>query len=285
MPMEIDRKQLKQQAKEAMLLSKPSFWVVTFVYLLMTTGLSTAADFSEGTLGLFLSFAITMYSWVVGFSFRLWSLWTARRLDPGLGSLLEGFSVAGRVIMLEISILGRTFGWTLLLAVPAGLLMVVSMTSMLGYILAIGLMSIAVSVVVLRYSLSYYVLADFPDAGSAYALRRSVQLMKGWTMELVKLHLSFAGWYILSITLSFAGMAAGALISGGITIAGLLDLANITQISAALNAGIPSLMGTLFALPVALYLTPYIEVTLAQFYDARIRLADATDPLGNMPPL
>ena len=285
MPMEIDRKQIKQQAREAMLLSKPSFWVVTFVYLLMTTGLSTAADFSEGMLGLFLTAAITMYSWVVGFSFRLWSLWTARRLEPGLGSLLEGFSVAGRVILLEISILGRVFGWTLLISIPAGLLLAFSMTSTVGCFAAVALLSIAVSVITLRYSMAHYALADRPEFGPAAAIRTSIQLTRGWIMELLKLYLSFAGWYILSIALNFAGMAAGALISGGITIAGLLDFSNITQLSAALNAGVPSLLGTLFSLPVTLYLTPYLEVTLAQFYDARIRLADATDPLGNTPPL
>lgn len=286
MPMEIDRKQIKQQAKEAMLLSKPSFWVVTFVYLLMTTGLSTAANFSDGMMGLFLSAAITMYSWVVGFSYHLWALWTARRLEPGLGSLLEGFSVAGRVVLLEISILGRIFGWTFLLSIPAGFLLMFSMTSTLGYLVAIGLLSIAVSIVALRYALSYYVLADFPDAGSALALHRGVQLMRGWTLELLKLYLSFAGWYILSALLSFAGMVVGALVSGGITIAALLTPDGFAQLPTLLNAGIPSLLGTLFALPVTLYLTPYIEVTLAQFYDARIRLADATaDPMGEMPPL
>ena len=67
----------------------------------------TAANFSDGMMGLFLSAAITMYSWVVGFSYRLWALWTARRLEPGLGSLMDGFSVAGRVIMLELRIIVR----------------------------------------------------------------------------------------------------------------------------------------------------------------------------------
>ena len=288
MPMEIDRKQLKRQAREAMLLTQPKFWFVTFVYLLMTTGLSTAANFSEGTLGLFLTFAITLYSWVVGFSYRLWALWTARRLDPGLGSLLEGFSVAGRVIVLELSILVRTLGWTFLLSIPVGLLLVVTMTSTLGYMVAIVLLTVAVSVIALRYSLSYYVLADFPDAGPAVALHHGTLLARGWVTELVKLYLSFAGWFILSAALTLAGMAAGALLTGSVTVAALLDVGNITQLSAVLNAGLPSLLGTLFSLPVTLYLTPYLEVSLAQFYDARIHLPDnmAQPTVGTrMPPL
>lgn len=283
MPMEIDRKQIKQQARESMLLAKPSFWVVTLVYMLMTTGVSIIADFSGGTLGLFLTIAITMYSWVVGFSYRLWAIWTVRRLEPGLGSLMEGFSVAGRVIMLESSILVRTLGWTFMMAIPAGFLLVFSMTTnLLGYFLVIGLLSIAVSIITLRYALSYYVLADYPDLGPGYALHQSVQLTRGWIGELVKLHLSFIGWYILSTVLSFAGMVVGALVSGGITVAALLTPDGFAQLPTVLSAGIPSLLGTLLSLPVTLYLTPYIEVTMAQFYDARIRLGE---PAGDMPPL
>ena len=283
MPMEIDRKQIKQQARESMLLAKPSFWVVTLVYMLMTTGVSIIADFSDGTLGLFLTIAITMYSWVVGFSYRLWAIWTVRRLEPGLGSLMEGFSVAGRVIMLESSILVRTLGWTFMMAIPAGFLLVFSMTTnLLGYFLVIGLLSIAVSIITLRYSMAAYVLADYPDLGPGYALHQSVQLTRGWIGELVKLHLSFIGWYILSTVLSFAGMVVGALVSGGITIAALLTPDGFAQLPTVLSAGIPSLLGTLLSLPVTLYLTPYIEVTMAQFYDARIRLGE---PAGDMPPL
>jgi hypothetical protein len=281
--MEIDRKQIKQQARESMLLAKPSFWVVTLVYMLMTTGVSIIADFSDGTLGLFLTIAITMYSWVVGFSYRLWAIWTVRRLEPGLGSLMEGFSVAGRVIMLESSILVRTLGWTFMMAIPAGFLLVFSMTTnLLGYFLVIGLLSIAVSIITLRYSMAAYVLADYPDLGPGYALHQSVQLTRGWIGELVKLHLSFIGWYILSTVLSFAGMVVGALVSGGITVAALLTPDGFAQLPTVLSAGIPSLLGTLLSLPVTLYLTPYIEVTMAQFYDARIRLGE---PAGDMPPL
>ena len=109
--MEIDRKELKRMAKESMSLSNPSFWIVTLVYVLMTTGVSAVADFAPGMLAAFLSIALTLYGWVVGFSYRLWALWTARRLEPGLGSLMDGFSVAGRVIMLELSIIVRIFGW------------------------------------------------------------------------------------------------------------------------------------------------------------------------------
>ena len=288
MPMEIDRKQIKQQAREAMSLSKPSFWLVTLVYLLMTTGISSLSNFSEGTLGLFLTIAVTMYCWVVGFSYRLWAIWTVRRLEPGLGSLMEGFSVAGRVIMLECSILTRTMGWAILLSVPAALVLAFSSANLLGYLLVIAALSIAVLVITLRYSLSYYVLADYPDLGPSVALRHSVRLMKGWIGELVKLYLSFAGWYVLSFALSLAGLLLGAFLMGDLGSLAGLSVDAIPRVSAVLNTPVAVLVGNIVCLPLTLFLTPYVEVTLAQFYDARIHLSDnMADPLNrtDLPPL
>jgi drug/metabolite transporter (DMT)-like permease len=48
------------------------------------------------------------------------------------------------------------------------------------------------------------------------------------------------------------------------------------------------MLGNLLALPATLYFTPYLEVTLAHFYEARIHLPDnMADPMAgmNMPPL
>lgn len=283
MPMEIDRSQIKQQAREAMFLSRPSFWIVTLVYVLMTTGISSLANFTTGTLGLFLSFAVTMYCWVIGFSYRLWAIWTARRLEPGLGSLLEGFSVAGRVILMELSILARTFGWIFLLAIPVGLLIVGMPSPALMTIATVALI-LAVEVILLRYSMSYYVLADYPDLGPAVAIAHSIRLTRGWIWELVKLHLSFAGWYILSYALTCAGLAIGAFVSGDLTsLMGLPYEEMVIQLQAITSAPIPVLIANLVSLPVTLYLTPYVEVTLARFYDARIHLGDNMgDPLGGM---
>ncbi len=283
MPMEIDRNQIKQQAREAMSLSKPSFWIVTLVYLLLTTGISSLSNFTTGTLGLFLSFAVTMYCWVMGFSYRLWAIWTVRRLDPDLGSLMEGFSVAGRVILMELSILTRIFGWTFLLAIPVGLLIVGFPSSVLMTV-AIVAMVLGLEVILLRYSMSYYVLADYPDYGPAVAIAHSVRLTKGWIWELVKLHLSFLGWYILSYALTCVGLAIGAFLTGDLTaLMGLPLEEMLPQLQTISASPLPVLIANLVSLPVTLYLTPYLEVTLAQFYDARIHLSDNMgDPLSGM---
>ena len=42
--MEIDRKELKRQARERMALTDPKFWMVALTFLAMTTGVSWLID-------------------------------------------------------------------------------------------------------------------------------------------------------------------------------------------------------------------------------------------------
>lgn len=288
MPMEIDRKQLKRRARESMSLSNPSFWVVALVYILMTTGVSYLVDFAPDAVYPFFYIAYTLYSWVAVFSFRLWSLWTCRRLEPGLGSLMEGFSVSGRVILMELMLLIRSMGWCMILAIPASLVMLAAPTPVVITAVVIFLV-VGVEIILLRYSLAPYVLADYPDLGPAVAVNHSLRLTKGWIGELVKLHLSFLGWHVLSVVLAMAGMAIGMMISGDLAALMTLPLEEIpNQVQNAVYAPLTSLLSTLVSLPVTLYLTPYIEVTVAEFYHARTQLGDHMgNPLGNseMPPV
>lgn len=279
--MEIDRKELKHQAREAMRLPKPSFWVVTLVYLLMTTGLSmllSAIPFPSGksgfsTGGLFVNILYGLYYGVVSFGFTLWCLWTHRRLEPGLNSLTQGFSITGRVLLLQINIYLRVLLITMGVAmVVAMLLMPLAMVSpfvtLLVPLVCVGIV-IAIS---LRYALAPFLLADNPDAGPALAIRRSVELMQGWKMELFKLDLSFLGWNLINFALSsivmlfFLGQA------------GLLSFSTITDLTqfqltlqTVVNSPVVSLCTALVTLPLSLWLLPYQEISHASFYDARMR--------------
>ena len=81
--MEIDRRELKRQARERMGQTSPRFWVVALVYFLMTTGVSTAVDcipfgtdsvLGISTVGLFATILITLYTYVVAFGYTLTSI-------------------------------------------------------------------------------------------------------------------------------------------------------------------------------------------------------------------
>ena len=49
------------------------------------------------------------------------------------------------------------------------------------------------------YSMSFYIMAAHPEISASEARNRSMELMAGNKMRLFKLHLSYLGWFLLSI--------------------------------------------------------------------------------------
>ncbi len=132
MPMELNRRELKAQARERMRETRPPFWLVTLVYLLLTTGVSTLADLtgaaqltfppsSGDTLPLFLYLLILLYTTVMNFGYQIWALRVYRRQQAGYGTLIDGFSMAGRVLLMELYIFGCTLCWALAFGTAGGL--------------------------------------------------------------------------------------------------------------------------------------------------------------------
>ena len=286
--MEIDRKELKTRAREAMKQPNPPFWSVTLVYILMTTGLSilislvvpsSDSNNSITTLTLFINILLLLYHAVVQFGYNLWSLWTSRRLEPGLGALIEGFSVVGRVISMELLIALRLLGWAFLLA--TGVVMI-SFGSSSFVLVAASFLAFyaALWAVMLRYALAPYLLADRPGDGAGAAVRRSVELMRGWKMELFKLEFSFLGWQLLAFALS--SLVDGYFLwqSGFFQIVNTYDaLYSLQQVYVTVTGGaLCVLLSTLASLPVLLWLTPYRTVARAGFYDARLQLQQESAP-------
>lgn len=316
--MEIDRKELKYRSREAMGQTRPRFWAVTLVYLLMTTGVSLLLDMlplPEGPSGLdiaaiFLVILVALYSLVVDFGYNLWSLWTARRLDPGMGSLIQGFSVAGRVILMELSIYLRILGWAVCIAVIFIIPLVLAATTLPALIVpCIAAIYAASWAIMLRYALAPYLLADHPDDGVSAAVQRSVDLMRGWKWELFKLEFSFLGWILLSMALSAAATALALWYAGFFQAIAAFDAAQLPDLlqnytlwesgfslgavpeeqfqlfqlySSAANGPLAAVLSNLITLPLLLWLTPYRSVARAGFYDARLRLQREAP---QMPPL
>lgn len=289
MPMEIDRRQLKNRAREAMAQSPARPWLITLVYLGMTTGLSYVLDLLGMSGSLFVTLAYTMYRVVVLFGYRLWAIWSCRRLEPGLGSLMEGFSVAGRVIWMELLITLKVMGWCVLLALPVAFLTGGMMPPAL-YAIVLGGVILAVQLICLRYSLSPYFLADHPEMGGPIAIERSIRSMKGWCWELAKLYLSFWPWYLASFALMGLSWGLG-LVLGGCDLAAIATmdpLGAYEQVAICLAGPVATTLSVLLPLPLSLFFIPYLEVSVAEFYCARIALPDqAEDPYGDlkMPPL
>lgn len=284
-----DRRDLKRQAREAMRLTRPRFWVVCLIYFLLTTGVESilhllssyqGSDLAEFSFFIFFcTILYNLYYLVIQFGYTLWSLWTWRKLNPGAGSLLQGFSVAGRVIIMELLIFLRIFLWVVLLAMGLTIL-VLSVPSVPLYLLGILLLYVAVVVIMLRYAAAPYLLADFPDDGASAAVSRSVEMMRGRKWELFKLQFSFIGWYLLQFLLS-SGVLLFFLYQSG-AFAAAISTDNLWFYQSVINSIPAFLLSNLITLPLSLWVTPYASVAQAGFYDT---LCCQPRRYDQMPPL
>lgn len=292
--MEIDRKELKRQARERMALTDPKFWVVALAYIVMTTGVSWLFSFAPiphtQTSLIFFNLLLTLYSTVVQFGLCLWALWTYRQLDPGVGSLMQGFSVAGRVLLMELGIFVRTMGWYFLAALGLSVpffILIFSVYSegalLIGWLLFVSTLLAVLLVVSLRYALAPYLLADRPDDGPSLPIYRSVSLMRGWKWELFKLEFSFIGWEAVNALLTLAVLLFSLDQAGLLTFGIFTNGASFNQALEVLYSTPVVILRTLVTIPLSLWLIPYKATARAGFYDARLTVSQGTLP--EMPPL
>ncbi len=301
--MEIDRVELKHQARERMALTDPKFWVVALTYLAMTIGVSWLISLipvpggadpvpQNNTFHLFFQLLLILYRTVVNFGLCLWALWTYRQLDPGLNSLIQGFSVAGRVLLMEVGIYLRILGWYFLIAVglsiPMFILLMAPINSVVGMIfiyLFVAALFLSLISIALRYALAPYLMADRPDDGPSAPIYRSVLLMRGWKMQLFKLEFSYIGYEIANLLFSMlvilfflnpAGLLSSEIILSEEWRVQCLDVIYSTPVV---------ILSTLVTVPVSLWLLPYRAVARAGFYDARILAASQEEHNPQMPPL
>lgn len=274
-----NRPEAKALAKQAMRTTYPHPMLVTLVYLLLTSVLtSLVSSLVTDPFGAFYLYVldrsydiedlihalliprtvaaflvvqllITVYQWIMSFGYTSYALRMARNEQPGFQNLLDGFRTIGRALLVSLLIYIFTTLWSLLFLVPAFVVMLVAA------LVAPGLMSLAVlllfaaailSVVVsYRYRLAVYFLLDNPDMRALAAITESKRAMVGWKGELFIQDLSFLGWSLLF------GLAA--------TLALFLGMI--------FGLGVASWMSFLTSTACSLWLTPYMWGTEANFYD------------------
>ena len=280
MPMELDRRELKAQARAGLRAARPRFWLVTLLYLLLTTGLVTAADLTgaayfalppgEGdAIPLFLSLLLILYTHVMNFGFQCWSLGIYRRQSPGYGVLIDGFSMAGRVVVMELCIVILTSLWAFAVMFPLCLLVLSLLSPAAAFLLILLLFSPMVSLishlVAYRYAMAPYRLMDRPELGPFVPIRESVAMMRGWKWQFFRLDLSFLGWILLNLLLS-------TLVQVPFVYPMAQELLQAETASWDLVLYGPALpaeaiiLSTLVQVPVSLWLQPYRGVAQAGFY-------------------
>lgn len=204
--MELNRQLLKKQAKDTMRTSEPKVINVGLIFVLLASFMSilsarvlganiTESDlvqiyehmlsgnydyaleyigqyippFSSYLIGLAIELAMS----VVSVGFIIFLLHTIRATAPCTGNLLDGFGMAGRIILLGLMEGIFIFLWSLLLVVP-------------GIIASY------------RYRQAIYLLIDHPEMSVRDCIKESSRMMDGKKAELFKLDLSFIGWKFLA---------------------------------------------------------------------------------------
>ena len=199
----IDRGAMKLDARAVMRSHKPSVFLVTFIFLLITyvlEVLSTKLQFpglsmeqimryayNEDTLRLLwdaeagrsgvsrlLDLAIGIMSGMLGGGFLLFCLYVSQRREAGVGTLFDLFGYFFRFLWLEIVTGVFIFLWSLLLVIP-------------GIVAAY------------RYSMAMFIFFDDPEKGAMQCIRESKAMTRGYKGQLFVLDLSFIGWIILSV--------------------------------------------------------------------------------------
>lgn len=295
MPMELNRRELKAQARERMRKTHPPFWLLTLVYLLLTTGVSTLADLtgtaqftfppsSGDTLPLFLYLLILLYTTVMNFGYQIWALRVYRRQETGYGTLIDGFSMAGRVLLMELYIFGCTLCWALAFGTAGGLalLLLEWLPPVLLVLLIYGAGFGIALWISYRYAMAPFLLMDRPEVGPFAAVRESVAMMQRWKWEYFKLDFSFFGWYLLNALLSLGVELA-------FILPAVLELLQATEVDPALlinGLELPwtaALLSTLIQVPLSLWLDPYVAIAHAGFYQVRVQQAAAPPPVWDTP--
>ncbi len=222
----IDRVRMKEMAKESMRGKKPSVFLVSFAFILITeilNVLSIRVELGMGVVeyytmllegrepflqssigGSLIGFAITIMLTVIGAGFTYYCLRVSRGQQAGFGELFDGFGIFFKVIWLNIVMGFFLFLWALIFA---GASIIVGMLSMLLDGVLFGIIFVAASIASIipafiaayRYSFAMYILLDNPDKGAMQCIRESKEMTYGHKGQLFVLDMSFIGWGLLCI--------------------------------------------------------------------------------------
>ena len=302
--MNIHRPTVKAQARQAMKAARPHYYSMTFLYLLLTAGVSTLVNLflldpltrlaeligaglalpralmlalsETGGVGLFVHILVLIAVLVLDFGYHLWCLGTTR---GGIGEwrdLFSGFSMVGRVILLRLSVITYALIWYLISTMAAMLLSGIAMfVAPFGILSALPIFAIAIGFFVwkvLHYSMADLCLMDAPDQGVFHAIGESCRLMRGHCGPFLLLVLSFFGWWLLGLAIQ---MAAEGIIIIAVGTPWLLTGDIHGAITAVATLPLAGVVSAVLYWPFAAWLTPYQAMTKCCFYNT---LRSGTQP-------
>lgn len=163
----------------------------------------------------------------------------SRNEEHDLGYLFSGFKDFGRTLAAYLLICLFTFLWSLLLLVP-GIIKTYS------------------------YSQTFFILRDDPNISALDAITASREMMDGYKGKLFGLSLSIGAWLLIPYALVFIGITTG--VAASVVYSNSYsDFPVVFIIIGFLVAG----LGYLAFLALLLFISPYLLMALAVFYDDR----------------
>ena len=200
-----------------------------------------------------LSVILNIYQMLTTFGLAAYTLRLSRGQECGAADLFSGFSMAGRIVGQQLVILGLYMLWAIALLFPVVTIVmfgVMSGSEAIGTLIVAAAMIgyvVALLAIMLRYELSTLALADQPELGVMGSIRYAKALIQGYIGHFFVFVLSFFGWMLLCAlpTLLFSYACSEVLPTW------LADVGSV-----------------LLALPMYLWLAPYMNTATAGFYDA-----------------
>ena len=175
-PTLINRRQLKAEAKTLLADAQVSPKTMVTLYLGLLLVLDLLACFGgrgAEPLPTFLSILTGLISLVLSGGFTLYCMTVRRGERAELCTLFDGFSMAGKIVLLNVLRGALVFLWSMLFFVPG-------------------------VVAIYRYRFALYNLYENPQLGVLEALRMSRRQTAGYKMQLFSLDLSYIGWFLLA---------------------------------------------------------------------------------------
>lgn len=248
MPMQLDTGAIKAESRSLLRTGEVNPFRMTLFYLLITlvldminSGVSYMIDSAGGFTVLsfsFVSILVGLVALVLNAGYYCYCFGILRREEMPYESLFDAFPFAGKVILLSIVEGVFIFLWSMLFVIP-------------GIIAAY------------RYSFAMLNLCENPELGVMEALNLSKQQTFGYKWQLFVLQLSFIGWSLLDAWAFSSSTSCS-------------SPPSCPTASSASCLG--SLLLSVLAAGVGVYLTPYLNLSICRFYQL------ATAPQVNEPP-
>ena len=248
MPVSLDLRAIKAEARSLLRTGKVNPFKLTLLYLFISLVLDTVNDGVSYTIESaggftvlsfsFVSILIGLVSLVLNAGYYCYCFGILRREQMPYESLFDAFPFAGKVILLSIVEGIFIFLWSMLFVIP-------------GIIAAY------------RYSFAMMNLCENPNLGVMEALDLSKRQTNGYKMQFFFLQLSFIGWSLLVL---------GIFLIYELLVAALLP-------DSFLGIMFGSLLLSVLAAGVGVYLTPYLNLSICRFY-----LLATGDPAGDTEP-